>query len=205
MIRHRQRVHYEGSGIPGKVLSTQDASGQQLLQYSAGPLRAEMQSVMHKLGSLTPCPALAYQSVPWIVAVTHRTSSIGMRWHARCALSTMTEWNVTFHGGMLHGRACTILGAGCRQHNRRYRAPCVDLCSCERETTSPHDNNHLIAAQNLQCRPWQLNVQTPAQNLRCRPRQRMPPACTNWPLCRSDKATGRNITLRQRWASLGTY
>ena len=71
LIRHRQRVHYEGSGIPGKVFSTQDASGQQLLQYSAGPSLAEMQSVMHKLGSLTPCPALAYQSVPWIVAVTH--------------------------------------------------------------------------------------------------------------------------------------
>ncbi len=66
-----------------------------------------MQSVMHRLGSLTPCPALAYQSVPWIVAVTHWTSTIIMRWHARCALSTKTEWNVTFHGGMLHGRACT--------------------------------------------------------------------------------------------------
>jgi hypothetical protein len=74
LIRHRQRVHYEGSGIHGKVLSTQDASGQQLLQYSAGPLRAEMQSVMHKLGSLSRCPALAYQSVPWVVAVTLWTS-----------------------------------------------------------------------------------------------------------------------------------
>jgi hypothetical protein len=30
-----------------------------------------MQSVLHKLGSLTPCPALAYQSVLWVVAVTH--------------------------------------------------------------------------------------------------------------------------------------
>ncbi len=67
-----------------------------------------MQSVMHKLGSLTPCPALAYQSVPWIVAVTHWTSTISTRWHARCALSTLTEWTVTLHEGMLHGRACTI-------------------------------------------------------------------------------------------------
>jgi hypothetical protein len=67
-----------------------------------------MQSVLHKLEScLTPCPALAYQSVLWIVAVTHLTSTISMRWHARCALSTWTEWTVTFHGGMLYRRACT--------------------------------------------------------------------------------------------------
>ena len=152
LIRHRQRVHYEGSGIPGKVFSTQDASSQQLLQ------RSVMQSVMHKLGSLTPYPALAYQSVPWMVAVTHWTSTISMRWHARCALSTKTEWTVTLHEGMLHGHACTILGAGCRQHKTICDTQTVHQCRplLMRKTTSSHDHNHLIVAQSLQRQPYRV-------------------------------------------------
>ena len=210
MIRHRQRVHYEGSGIPGKVFSTQDASGQQLLQHSTGPSLAEMQSVMHKLGSLTPCPALAYQSVPWIVAVTHWTSTISMRWHARCALSTLTEWTVTLHEGMLHGHACTIpVQAADNTIQYAIPKPCTQCRPLlMRETTSPHDSNHLIAAQSLQCRPRQLNVQTWLRTSDAGPGNACPRHVQTGHYAVSGgthKATGRSITLRQRWASLGTY
>ena len=74
-------------------------------------------------------PSLAYQSVLWVVAVIHWTSLQYAGAREVCALNyDRMECDLPRRDA---SRA--RLHSGCRQYNRRYRAPCVDLCSCERQ------------------------------------------------------------------------